>query len=165
MENSKSDEGGETPNDDTKKEKATEEDPNAGKIGIPLKIFIKTYPEIKEKHPMVSEAILDALDLKMKIKSTVVGWKDFLRVQTHLRYYSATKEQYLYFWMRVLNPLNMPTLPMDEIYVLLELLARGTFTNQSTLVSEKFSRGFLKMLDNRKCIIHEKAKIQDDQSE
>ena len=60
----------------------------------------------------------------------------------------------------------MPTLPMDQIYVLLELLARGTFTNQSTLVSEKFSRGFLKMLDNKDCIIREKQKVlQDDQSE
>ena len=57
---------------------------------------------------------------------------------------------------------------MDHIYVLLELLARGTFTNQSTLVSEKFSSGFLKMLDNKDCIIRkndEKAKVQDDQSE
>ena len=63
---SKSDNGGETPDEEAgKKDKPTEADPNEGKIGIPLKTFLKTYPELKEKHPVVSEAILDALDLKM----------------------------------------------------------------------------------------------------
>lgn len=69
--------------------------------GIKIKIFMQTCLELKEKHQTVAERVLDALELPVSNKTTVVDWTDFLRLQTILRYYTATREQYLDFWMKV----------------------------------------------------------------
>ena len=71
------------------------------KEGIHIKYFIKTSRELKEKHQSVSERIMDALGLPISNLSSIVDWKNFLKIQTILRYYTATREQYLDFWMKV----------------------------------------------------------------
>ena len=40
-----------------------------------------------------------------------------------------------------------------EFYESLELLVRGSFTKESTLISDKFAEGFCKMLENEDCMI------------
>ena len=79
-----------------------EEDPNKKKLdGIKIHAFIHTCRELKDKHRVVSEKILDALGLPIANRNTIVDWKSFLRLQTILRYFTATKDQFLDFWMKV----------------------------------------------------------------
>ena len=48
--------------------------------GIKIHAFIKTCKELKEKHRVVSERILDALGLPIANKNTIVDWKSFLKL-------------------------------------------------------------------------------------
>jgi len=98
---------------------------------------------------------MDALGLSISNKSSIVDWNAFLKLKTVLKYFTATKDQMLEFWMKFLNPQNVPTVPRQTLYIELELLARGSFTTMPTLISHEFAEGFIKMLDNRKCIIYQ----------
>ena len=68
-----------------------------------------------------------------------------------MRYYTITKEQALDFWMKFLNPNRMPTLKQQDIFHKIELLARGSFTMDSTLISERFAHGLVEMLLDKGC--------------
>ena len=46
----------------------------------------------------------------------------------------------------------MNTMPKDSFIDILEKLARGSLTEKTTLVSQKFSMGFYKMLCDKNCI-------------
>lgn len=76
----------------------------------------------------------------------LVDQTTFFRVQSILRFYSAPKETFLEFWMSFFNPQKMPTVPREEMITDLELLARGCFTKEPTLISSTFANGFYKML-------------------
>lgn len=56
----------------------------------------------------------------------------------------------------------MPTLPKQTLYIQLELLARGSFTSMPTLISEQFAEGFIKMLDNRNCMIKRDKRLTEE---
>lgn len=81
----------------------------------------------------------------------MIDFKTFLRIQTLLRYYTVTKDQSLEFWLKFLNPQRLPILSSKNIFEKIELLARGSFTIDSTLISEKFAQGFIKMLELKGC--------------
>ena len=69
----------------------------------------------------------------------MVTWHGFLLIQTILRYFTATKEQFVDFWMKYLNPSDQPVLAYKVVSKSLEMLARGAFTSGSTLVSKKYA--------------------------
>ena len=90
-------------------------------------------------------------------KNTVVDQKTYLRIMTLLRYYTAPRIRFFEFWIRVLNPFNFPSIPFNEMFDVLELIARGTFTEESTLISRQFAKGFLEMLRSKDCIFTTKG--------
>lgn len=110
-------------------------------------------PELKLRQPATAKRVLSALDLQADMESTVVSWRDFLRLSTILKYYTASKKEYLDFWMKFFNPDHMPLLPVDELYTHLELLVRGSYTEESTLLSEKFAKGFCRLLYRKDCVL------------
>lgn len=44
---------------------------------------------------------MDALGLSVSNKSSIVDWNAFLKLKTVLKYFTATKDQMLEFWMKV----------------------------------------------------------------
>lgn len=72
-------------------------DDNSIKLGD----LLKSSMELKEKHPRVTEMILDALGMPVTNKNIRVTWKSYLKIQTLLRYFTATKDQFLDFWYKV----------------------------------------------------------------
>lgn len=50
---------------------------------------------------------MDALELPLNNKSSVVDWEAFLKLKTVLKYFTATKDQYLEFWMKVSHILRL----------------------------------------------------------
>ena len=81
----------------------------------------------------------------------LIDQQTFFKVQSVLKFYSAPKETFLDFWMTFFNPQNMPTVPRSQMIADLELLARGCFTKEPTLISTTFANGFYKMLQDRGC--------------
>ena len=99
--------------------------------------------------------LLNSLNLPFDSKTTIVEWNDYLTLAALLKYFTATKKQYIDLWMGYLNPKGMPKLHLKEIYHPLELLVRGTFTEGSTLVSERFAQGFCRILYDKNCLLAE----------
>ena len=61
-------------------------------------------------------------------------------------------------FLQFLNPQNMPTKSVKDMFHDVELLARGILTKESTLVSEQFPYGFCKMLEAKECVFYEPEK-------
>ena len=71
---------------------------------------------------------------------------------TVIKYFTAPKNLFLDFWMSFFNPEGLPQLQIKDIYYPLELLVRGKFTDESTLISERFATGFCRILYEKKCL-------------
>lgn len=85
-------------------------------IGIRVNHFLEGCQDIKEMHPDVSKLMLKAIGLQVYNPKTKVNWNMFLKIQSILRYYTATKDVYFDFWMRFFNPNNFPQLPRQEVW-------------------------------------------------
>lgn len=70
-----------------------------------------------------------------------ITWIQFLRLATLLSYHCATKQQYIEFWMRFMNPESRKFVPQEEFEKRMELLARGSFTDNETLISVNYAHG------------------------
>jgi hypothetical protein len=57
------------------------------------------------------------------------------------------------FWLKYFNLYNLPALPLEGILKSVELLARGCYTQSSTLVSESFAKNFNQMLKENDLIV------------
>lgn len=60
--------------------------------------------ELKSKNIKSTERILNALDLPPHSKATVIGWREYLKIMTVLKYFTASKQLFLDFWMGFFNP-------------------------------------------------------------
>ena len=69
-----------------------------------------------------------------------------------LRYFTATRDAFFEFWMRFFNPQNLSEIKYKDIFEIIELLARGSFNMDATLVSEQFAYRFLDMIKRKDCI-------------
>ena len=78
--------------------------------------------------------------------SSVIDFKTYLKILQFLKYYNASREDYLAFWQKFFNPSNIPEVAEGDMMESLELLARGRFTRTSTLISESFAKDFIKVL-------------------
>ena len=61
------------------------------KEGIPANIFIKVCKVMNEKHHEIIKRIMLAIDLSLDNKDSIVGFEDFLKLQSLLKFHSATK--------------------------------------------------------------------------
>jgi predicted nuclease with TOPRIM domain len=73
-----------------KKEEDDEENSKDFVEGIYVKQFMNTCNELKEKHPTISKRILIAMGVPVAAKNARVTWLMFLKIQSMLRYYTAT---------------------------------------------------------------------------
>jgi len=53
---------------------------------------MSTCNELKEKHPGVSSRILTAMGVPIAARNAKVDWLMFLKIQSMLRYYTATQD-------------------------------------------------------------------------
>lgn len=127
--------------------------PPAVDKGIPVDFFLDTSPLLKDKHAVIQRAILQAMGIHTQNKQQVnITWLQFLKMSTLLSYHCATKAQYVDFWVRFMNPEARKFVPQDEFEKRMELLARGSFTDNETLISVNFARGLYQMFAAQGCI-------------
>ena len=68
-----------------------------------------------------------------------------------LNYHCATKEEQIDFWIKFFNPIGGKLINRQQFIDKVELLTRGRFTDQKTLISEKFANGIYLMLVAKGC--------------
>ena len=86
-------------------------------------------------------------------RASVVNWDLYLKIVSILQFYTASREVYVDFWLKYFNIYNLPELPLDAMMKSIELLARGCYTQSSTLVSETFAKNFQIMLETKNLIV------------
>ena len=86
-------------------------------------------------------------------RASVVNWDLYLKILSILQFYTASREIYVDFWLKYFNIYNLPELPLDGMMKSIELLARGCYTQTSTLVSESFAKNFQFMLQSKNLIV------------
>lgn len=82
----------------------------------------------------------------------MINWETYLKIVSILEYHTAKREVYVDFWLKYFNQYNLTELPMEGILKAIELLARGVYTNTSTLVSKYFAKTFQKTLTEKNLI-------------
>ena len=128
--------------------------------GIPVDFFLNTSPLLKDKHAVIQRAILQAMGIHTQNKQQVnITWIQFLRMSTLLSYHCATKQQYIDFWLRFMNPESRKFLPQDEFESRMELLARGSFTDNETLISVNYARGLYQMFAAQSCLSRDEKSL------
>jgi len=80
---------------------------------------------------------------------------------TLMSYHSATKAQYIDFWMRFISPQVTKFVTEEEFNERIELLARGSFTDSETLVSVNYARGLYQVLGALNCLSKEEKSVGD----
>ena len=100
------------------KEVEIEQDPDEvnQQDGIKIEYFIKTCQELKEKHPEVSHNILISIGIPLLGKNPFIDWNSYLKIMSIIRYHTITKEQSLDFWLKFLNPNQLPTIDKQDLY-------------------------------------------------
>ena len=73
-------------------------------------------------------------------------------MSTLLSYHCATKAQYIDFWVRFMNPAREKLVARGDFEERMELLARGRFTDDKTLVSVNYALGVYQMLAATNCL-------------
>mmetsp|Transcript_5512 Transcript_5512/g.5033 ORF Transcript_5512/g.5033 Transcript_5512/m.5033 type:complete len:162 (+) Transcript_5512:915-1400(+) len=124
------------------KQDGAKEDDDDEEVGIPLGMFVESFTCLKEKHPEISNRILEALGISLHAKNSKIKWGNFLMLNSLCRYFTAQKHEFINFWLKVINPLQYKTVTKVEFIDILEKLARGSYTENNTLISQKYSKQF-----------------------
>lgn len=84
-----------------------------------------------------------------------------MQLYSLLQFSSATKAQYIDFWTRFVNPRSDKFIKREEFEDRMELLARGSFTDKATLVSDNYSKGLYQVLAALKCLATDDKQLGD----
>ena len=80
-----------------------------------------------------------------------ITFSKFLELESLLRRFTASEQTYVDFWFNFFNPYNLPDLNRADLEKSLELLARGSYTQESTLISKTFARRVYEDWVNKGC--------------
>ena len=70
----------------------------------------------------------------------LIHWTQYLTIQATLNVFTANPHAYVKMWLKIFNPFNLPYIRKSALMQDMELLARGCFTKEATLISEQFAR-------------------------
>ncbi len=121
-----------------------------GELRVKKATFLMFAQFFKEKHPEVSQRILLAADVPSYTET--LGLEDFVRLNMLLQYFRASKEDYVEFWLRYLDPARCGVLDNRAHYPLLEKLARGYYNKEETLISDSYAKGLETLMKQQGCL-------------
>ena len=75
-----------------------------------------------------------------------VNWNLYLKMNALINFHCAPRQDYVDFWLKFLNPIGRKLIDKQEFIDSIELLTRGRFTNEKTIISEKFASGLYLMI-------------------
>ena len=75
-----------------------------------------------------------------------------MRLSALTTYATASKDEYIVFWLKFINPAGGRFITKRDIVKRFELLARGSYTDTATIVSTGFAKGIYAYLKSKGCI-------------
>ena len=139
-----------------------EEEEEQKEHGIPIDFYLMNSPLLRDKTTETQHNIIEALGMHIPRKGQlIITWNRFLKINTTLLYQSASKHEFIDFWLRFLNPKGRTVVSRVDFIDRIELLARGRFTAEKTLISENFANGLYLMLNAKGCTSVEDSSFGD----
>lgn len=74
---------------------------------VPLKIFKEYCSLVKSRSKALIEKFLYAIGLDVYTSTCNVNWEQFIFLNCLLKFFTATKEEYIKFFVSVFNPYDM----------------------------------------------------------
>ena len=84
-----------------------------------------------------------------------------MQLYSLMQFASATKSQYVDFWTRFINPRSDKFVSRKDFEYRMELLARGSFTDNATLVSVNYAKGLYQVLAALNCLSKDDKQLGD----
>ena len=96
--------------------------------------------------------MLICLGIDLDVKGTIyLNWDHFLRLNALTTNGSASKDEFIAFWLKFINPSGGRFIAKRDILKRFELLARGSYTDTATIVSTGFAKGIYDYLKSKGC--------------
>ncbi len=128
--------------------------------GVSVLFFMKDSPIFKGKMVHIAARILRALGFDPDNKKAMVTWDKFLFVNSLLRYFSLEVEEYINFWGKFIDPDGFQRIPLSDIRLLLENLARGVYNTEETIISASCADAIVELLRMAGCLEEERLNTQ-----
>ena len=101
----------------------------------------------------------------MSNKQSKVSWEQFIRLKCFLQYFTLKESDLIDIWIKILDPHAIRHVPTDTLLDFLEVLARGTITEEQTLVSKEYAKNMLKLWEAEGCLNENGTEIMMDKVE
>jgi len=105
-----------------------------------------------QKFEDITCRIISSLGVDSSNKNAVIDFPTFCRINCLLKYLTIGGSDLIKIWIKILNPLGVNTVSKDDMIDLFERFARGSMTEQPTLISHTFALNMLELFKMEGCI-------------
>ena len=85
-------------------------------------------------------------------KNAIIDFQAFCRINCLLKYHTISGLELIKIWIKILNPAGVNTQNRDEMVDFFERFARGSMTEQPSLISHTFALHMLELFEREDCI-------------
>lgn len=121
-----------------------------GRCTIGIDTFLQFTPFIKHRAPETAKRLLIAAGVIIGTNS--ISIEEYVKLTLLLKYFVGTRDDYIDFWLRFLNPEGKEVIPNGEHFNLLEMLARGCCYQNHTLMSTLYTKNLNELLMDHQCV-------------
>jgi hypothetical protein len=119
---------------------------------ISLKIFLDFTTSLADKFKEVNKRLISAFGIDTSNENTRIVWDQFLSLKCFLELFTLGPEELEVLWLKALDPRSIFLVPVCQFQDFLEKLARGSMSEEPTLVSEVFSKEMMTLLKLEGCL-------------
>eukprot|EP00347_Sterkiella_histriomuscorum_P008838 403343544 len=120
--------------------------------GMTLSTFKQYSKMLGGKAKEIKKNIIQAFGVDVSNKNSKIEWEQYLLMNCFLKYFTLQKEQLIKIWIKILDPNGLRHIQMKKLIEFLEILARGTTTDEHTLVSKAYARNLIKCFEKEDCL-------------
>lgn len=96
--------------------------------------------------------IVSSLGIDGSNRNALIDFSTFCRINCLLKYHTIDGPELVKIWIKILNPSGVNTVSKDDMIDFLERLARGSMTEQPSLISHTFALHMLDLFKIEDCL-------------
>lgn len=100
----------------------------------------------------IKSNIIQSFGVDVSNKNSKIVWEQYLQMNCFLKYFTLQKEELIEIWIKILDPNGLRHISKIKLQEFLELLARGTTTEEQTLVSKGFANNLIRCFEIENCL-------------
>ncbi|CDW85058.1 UNKNOWN [Stylonychia lemnae] len=120
--------------------------------GITLQTFKDYSKMFVGKHKEVRRNLIQAFGIDISNKNTKIVWEQYLQIKCFLQFFTLPKTELIKIWIKILDPNGIRHILRSRLLEFLEILARGTVTDEQTLVSREFAKNIVRVFEMEDCV-------------